>query len=215
MFTENIRRSLVTVAMLAGFGLLAACGTESSADSTAVAASATAERRQQAIATFTAEAAAAGPTATRFPTSVPTSNAAQATQSFATAAARLTPLPSPTPGEGEQADRAALEELLRVRSEAMSAGDIDAWYETCSPTVRESARDSNALEKQLAALQIDPAEGNVSFEFVLEQAFLTGGTSATVVWGWRAGPNYFPGVGGGPYVKEDGQWYSIGWGCSA
>ncbi len=214
MLIPRIRQLIVAVVIPASVALLTACGAESSADGTSVAASSTAERRQQAIATFTAEAATVGPTATRFPTAIATASEAQATQAFATAAARLTPAPTPTPNDEEQANRAALEMLLLERSEAMSSGDIDAWYETCSPSVRDSARQTRALEKQLAALQIDPTlEGAVSFEFVAEQIRFTGDTSANVIWGWRAGSDYFPGVGGGPYVKEDGKWYSIGWGC--
>lgn len=204
---QNKRASrAIGMVLLMAVALMVACGNDSSGNNDAAAASATAERRDQAIATFTAEAAAVAPTATRFPTS------SAGTSSTPTPVRSLTPASTPTPNEAELADRTALEELLRVRSETLGSGDFDAWYETCAPYLRESAQSSKAIEKQLASLRLEPEEV-AGVEFVLEQIFLTAGTSATIVWGWRSGPDYFPGVGGGPYTKEDGQWYSIGWGC--
>ncbi len=96
----------------------------------------------------------------------------------------------------------------------MGTGDFDAWYATCAPSVRGSARASDALGKQMRALRINPNPDS-TLEFVSEQVFFSGSTGATVVWGLKFGTTYIPGLGGGPYVKEDGEWYSIGWGCAA
>ena len=95
----------------------------------------------------------------------------------------------------------------------MGTGDFDAWYDTCAPTVRESARENDALGKQLRAIGIEP-DPESTMEFIAEQVFFSGTASATVIWGIQVGGDYLAGIGGGPYLKEDGEWFSVGWGCA-
>lgn len=110
-------------------------------------------------------------------------------------------------------DIQALEALLTVRSQAMSKGDFETWYGTCAPAIRDSAIENDALAAQLRAIRFEP-DDSVSIQFVLEDVFFSGSTGATVLWGVLSGPSYSSGLGG-QYVKEDGKWYSLGWGCAS
>ncbi len=201
---QGLRLSIVVALTL----LAAACGTDSGA-STEADALATALRREQAIATFTAEAVIS-PTATRFPRVTPSSEPQE--QPTATAAATPPAQGARSFTEEQLGDIEELEALLLVRSEAMSKGDFEAWYETCAPSIREQAIESDALGAQLRAIRFEPDQ-QASFEFVLEEVFFSGSTDATVLWGWRSGPSYFSGLGG-QYVKQEGTWFSLGWGCA-
>ncbi len=95
----------------------------------------------------------------------------------------------------------------------MVSSDFETWYGTCAPSIRDRARETDALGKQLRSLRLDLGEDS-AVEFVVEQVLFTGYTAATVVWGWRDGAFYLPGIGAGPYIKEDGKWFSLGWGCA-
>lgn len=194
--------------------LLVACGTDT-ASGTAAAVTATAVRREEAIASFTAEAVAAGPIPTRFPVRTPVPATPQTTAGTPTPQlpdASLIPTPDPITKQ-QEIDRQALETLLLIRGQALGSGDFETWYETCSPTIRESAIENDALGKQLRVINFEPDE-SVQIEFVVEQVLFSGDTAATVLWGIRVGTSYFAGFGGGPYAKEDGTWYSLGWGCA-
>ncbi len=94
----------------------------------------------------------------------------------------------------------------------MSVGDFETWYDTCAPQVRESAIETDALGRQLRAIKFEP-DGTSTIEFVLEEVFFSGSTAATVLWGVRDGADYFSGLGGS-FIKEDDEWFSIGWGCT-
>lgn len=220
----NSNRKLLAGTFLAPLlGLLfVACGTDT-ASGTAAAVTATALRREEAIASFTAEAVAAGPIATRFPVRTPVPETPQAVAGTPTPLlpdASLIPTPepdtSPTPDpitQQREIDRQALETLLGTRARALGSGDFEAWYETCSSTIRESAIENDALGRQLRAIRFEPDE-TLQVEFVVEQVLFSGDTAATVLWGLRVGTQYFAGFGGGPYAREDGAWYSLGWGCA-
>ncbi len=184
-----------------------ACGSELNGGAN-VDATATADRREQAIAEFTAEAATVAAIGSPQSTSVVTAPTTAASPTSAITG----PSGSNSGVAADNPDRLEIEALLAVRSHAMSTGDIDAWYETCAPSVRALGRTAQAIEKQVRALNI-PTDGSVEFELVLENIIITGGTSATVIWGLQWPNGYVPGLGG-PYVKEDGRWFSVGWGCA-
>ena len=195
---------LALVAALALSISAVACGSDTGLSDEARA-TGTIEARESAVTRFTVEAAQTAAVITPTPPSSPT------------------PSPAPTIGitgpsgtivvtDSQAANREAIDELLARRSEAFSQGDIDGWYETCDPAIRESGKTGGSLERQYAAMRFEPGPEN-DFQFVAEQVMFAGDSGANVIWGLRAGENYISGIGGGPYVKVDGEWFSRGWGC--
>lgn len=173
----------------------------------------------------------AGSTATPTATLTPANPTATATS--APAVREPTPtassaLPGPsgqTSTDGREADVSALEAVVDVQAEAFNAlidaeignsgdADVDAYYETCHPDIRQLAKDSKAVEAQLR----NRPDGISDIRFEVEQIIFSGETSATVIFGAHYLdfnlPAHTPGWGGGLYEKVDGRWYGLGWGCA-
>lgn len=146
----KLNESLMAVVVMLPILLLAAaaCGSDSQ-DETAVAAAATAERRAQAIAQFTAGTLTATAAPTRIDSSRPTP---KPTVTYTGPPTRH----SGSNNEQDNSDRLALEALFSKRSQAFNAADLDTWYTTCAPSLREAARSNDTLAYQFQWLGLDP-----------------------------------------------------------